>query len=75
MIGQIGDVGTACLPPVGHVSAQLEAAEGVFVVDPVNQSACRCRDWRRAKRIQDKDRPGRRENYKKLGLPLDKTVQ
>jgi regulator of RNase E activity RraA len=30
---------------------------------------------RRAKRIQDKDRPGRRENYKKLGLPLDETVQ
>jgi regulator of RNase E activity RraA len=30
---------------------------------------------RRAKLIQDKDRPGRRENYKKLGLPLDETVQ
>jgi regulator of RNase E activity RraA len=30
---------------------------------------------RRAKRIQDKDRPGRREDYKKLGLPLDETVQ
>jgi 4-hydroxy-4-methyl-2-oxoglutarate aldolase len=29
---------------------------------------------RRAKLIQDKDRPGRRENYKKLGLPLDETV-
>ncbi|MHC4740658.1 MAG: RraA family protein [Planctomycetota bacterium] len=30
---------------------------------------------RRAKLIQDKDRPGRREKYKKLGLPLDETVQ
>jgi 4-hydroxy-4-methyl-2-oxoglutarate aldolase len=29
----------------------------------------------RAKLIQDKDRPGRRENYKKLGLPLDETVR
>lgn len=29
----------------------------------------------RAQLIQDKDRPGRRENYKKLGLPLDETVQ
>lgn len=30
---------------------------------------------RRARLVQDKDRPGRRENYKKLGLPLDETVQ
>jgi regulator of RNase E activity RraA len=30
---------------------------------------------RRAKLIQDKDRPGRRESYKKLGLPLDETVR
>jgi regulator of RNase E activity RraA len=30
---------------------------------------------RRAKLIQDKDRPDRREKYKKLGLPLDETVQ
>jgi len=30
---------------------------------------------RRAKLIQDKDRPGRRENYKKFGLPPDETVQ
>ena len=29
---------------------------------------------RRALLIQDKDRPGRRENYKKPGLPLDETV-
>jgi len=29
----------------------------------------------RAKLIQDKDRPGRRKSYKKLGLPLDETVQ
>jgi regulator of RNase E activity RraA len=29
----------------------------------------------RAKLIQDKDRPGRRNSYKKLGLPLDETVQ
>ena len=29
----------------------------------------------RAKRIQDKDRPGRREFYEKLGLPLDETVR
>jgi regulator of RNase E activity RraA len=28
----------------------------------------------RAKRIQDKDRPGRRAAYEKLGLPLDETV-
>jgi hypothetical protein len=30
---------------------------------------------RRARLVQDKDRPGRRENYKKLGLPLDETIQ
>jgi regulator of RNase E activity RraA len=30
---------------------------------------------RRAKLVQDKDRPGRRGNYEKLGLPLDETVQ
>lgn len=30
---------------------------------------------RRAKQVQDKDRPGRRRNYEKLGLPLDETVQ
>lgn len=30
---------------------------------------------RRAKLIQDKDRPGRRAAYKKLGLPLDDTVR
>lgn len=30
---------------------------------------------RRAKLIQDKDRPGRRESYKQLGLPLDETVR
>lgn len=29
---------------------------------------------RRAKLIQDKDRPGRRALYEKLGLPLDETV-
>jgi len=29
---------------------------------------------RRAKLIQDKDRPGRRAAYEKLGLPLDETV-
>jgi regulator of RNase E activity RraA len=29
----------------------------------------------RAKLIQDKDRPGRRQSYKKLGLSLDETVQ
>jgi len=29
---------------------------------------------RRAKLIQDKDRPGRRAGYEKLGLPLDDTV-
>jgi regulator of RNase E activity RraA len=29
---------------------------------------------RRAKLIQDKDRPGRRRAYEKLGLPLDETV-
>lgn len=30
---------------------------------------------RRAKLVQDKDRPGRREKYKKLGLPMDETVR
>jgi regulator of RNase E activity RraA len=30
---------------------------------------------RRAKPIQDKDRPGRRRAYEKLGLPLDETVR
>ena len=30
---------------------------------------------RRAKLVQDKDRPGRRHNYEKLGIPLDETVQ
>ena len=30
---------------------------------------------RRAKLIQDKDRPIRREAYKDLGLPLDDTVK
>jgi regulator of RNase E activity RraA len=30
---------------------------------------------RRAKLIQDKDRPGRRASYEKLGLPLDDTVR
>jgi len=29
----------------------------------------------RAMLIQDKDRPGRRESYKKLALPIDETVQ
>jgi hypothetical protein len=28
----------------------------------------------RARRIQDADRPGRRRDYEKLGLPLDDTV-
>lgn len=30
---------------------------------------------RRARLIQEKDRPGRRRAYEKLGLPLDKTVK
>jgi len=30
---------------------------------------------RRAKLIQDKDRPGRRKGYEALGLPLDETVR
>jgi regulator of RNase E activity RraA len=30
---------------------------------------------RRAKLIQDKDRPGRRSAYERLGLPLDETVK
>lgn len=30
---------------------------------------------RRARLIQDKDRPGRRKSYEKLGLPLDDTVR
>jgi 4-hydroxy-4-methyl-2-oxoglutarate aldolase len=30
---------------------------------------------RRAKLIQDKDRPGRHAAYRKLGLPLDETVR
>ena len=30
---------------------------------------------RRARLIQDKDRPGRRAAYEKIGLPLDETVQ
>lgn len=30
---------------------------------------------RRDRLIQDKDRPGRRDNYEKPGLPLDETVQ
>jgi hypothetical protein len=30
---------------------------------------------RRAKLIQDKDRPGRRSSYEKLGLPPDETVR
>jgi len=30
---------------------------------------------RRARLIQEKDRPGRRASYEKLGLPLDETVQ
>jgi regulator of RNase E activity RraA len=30
---------------------------------------------RRAKMIQDKDRPGRRDAYLKLGIPLDETVE
>ena len=30
---------------------------------------------RRAKLIQDKDRPGRRAGYQALGIPLDDTVQ
>ena len=30
---------------------------------------------RRAKLIQDKDRPGRRRSYERLGLPLDETVE
>jgi regulator of RNase E activity RraA len=30
---------------------------------------------RRAKLIQDRDRPGRREGYEALGLPPDETVE
>lgn len=30
---------------------------------------------RRARLIQDKDRPGRRAGYERLGLPLDDTVR
>jgi 4-hydroxy-4-methyl-2-oxoglutarate aldolase len=30
---------------------------------------------RRAKLIQDKDRPGRKSGYEALGLPLDDTVE
>jgi hypothetical protein len=30
---------------------------------------------RRAKLVQDTDRPGRRSNYEKLGLPLDETIR
>ena len=44
--------------------------DGVMVVpqEIADEVACR------ALLIQDKDRPGRRENYKKPGLPLDETV-
>lgn len=45
--------------------------DGVMVVPQENADEVA----RRAKLIQDKDRPGRREKYKKLGLPVDETVQ
>ena len=45
--------------------------DGVMVVPQENADEVA----RRAKLIQDKDRPARREKYKKLGLPLDETVQ
>lgn len=45
--------------------------DGVMVIPQENADEVA----RRAKLIQDKDRPGRRDKYKKLGLPLDETVQ
>lgn len=44
--------------------------DGVMVVP--HEIAAEAMD--RARRIQDADRPGRREGYAKLGLPLDETV-
>ena len=45
--------------------------DGVVVVPP----GIAAEVARRAKLVQDKDRPGRRAAYQKLGLPLDETVQ
>jgi regulator of RNase E activity RraA len=44
--------------------------DGVVVVPQAHAAEVA---WR-AKLIQDKDRPGRRDAYQKLGLPLDETV-
>jgi regulator of RNase E activity RraA len=56
--------------PVRAGDLVLADDDGVMVV-PANIAA---EVMDRARRIQDADRPGRREGYAKLGLPLDETV-
>lgn len=75
-MGRIGPVSdnkpiTCAGAPVEPGDVIVADDDGVIVVP----QALADEAARRAKLVQDKDRPGRREGYKKLGLPPDETVQ
>jgi regulator of RNase E activity RraA len=74
-MGRIGPVSdnkpiTCAGAPVEPGDVIVADEDGVIVVP----QALADEAARRAKLIQDKDRPGRRAGYEKLGLPLDDTV-
>ncbi len=75
-MGRIGPV--ADNQPITCAGVRVEAGDAVVADDDgviVVPQAIADEVARRAKLIQDKDRPGRRKSYEALGLPLDETVQ
>lgn len=75
-MGRIGPVSDN--QPITCAGVRVEPGDAVVADDDgviVVPQAIADEVARRAKLIQDKDRPGRRKGYEALGLPLDDTVQ
>jgi len=75
-MGRIGPVSDN--QPITCAGVRVEPGDAVVADDDgviVVPQAIADEVARRARLIQDKDRPGRRKGYEALGLPLDDTVQ
>ena len=75
-MGRIGPVSDS--QPITCAGVRVDPGDAIVADDDgviVVSQAVADEVARRAKLIQDKDRPGRRRGYEALGLPLDDTVQ